>query len=133
MTSTQEQFRLLLREAQEDPLIVGLVLTGSRGKGFGSEKSDFDVLLVVRQETFAEYRARFAVGEEWAGLDCWVTSLPELDSVAASWSDPLAWEILCNQRYSFANVSVLVDKTGQLQRLVDDKGFVPEERRLPVV
>ena len=133
MATAQEQFELLLREAREDPQIVGLVLTGSRGKGFGSETSDFDVLLVVRPEALATYRARFYEGESWPGFDWWVTSLAELEPIAATWDAPLAWEIFCNERYSFADVSVLVDKTGQVQQLVDEKGAIPEERRLPVV
>ena len=62
MATPEEQLQLLLREAREDPQIVGLVLTGSRGKGFGSEASDFDVLLVVRPETLANYRARMRSG-----------------------------------------------------------------------
>src|SRR5215211_5052973 len=133
MTTAQEQFQLLLQEAREDPQIVGLVLTGSRGKGFGSETSDFDVLLIVRPEALESYRTRFYERESWADFDWWVTSLPELEPIAATWDDPLAWEIFCNERYSFADVSVLVDKTGQVQQLVDEKGVIPEEQRLPVV
>jgi hypothetical protein len=132
--SEEELFHQLLQEAHDDPEIVGLVLTGSRGQGFGSEASDFDLLLIVREEALAAYRTRFYEEEPWTVLDdLWVSSLPELEPIAASWGEPLAWEEFCNLRYSFANVSVLVDKTGQLQRLVDDKGFVPEEHRLPVV
>ena len=133
MTTAQEQFQLLLQEAREDPQIVGLVLTGSRGKGFGSETSDFDVLLIVRPEVLESYRTRFYERESWADFDWWVTSLPELESIAATWDDPLAWEIFCNERYSFADVSVLVDKTGQVRQLVEEKGVIPEEQRLPVV
>jgi predicted nucleotidyltransferase len=132
MATDQEQFQRLLQVAREDPEIVGLVLTGSRGKGFGSEASDFDVLLIVRPEALATYHDRFSEGESWAGFDWWVTSLPELEPIAATWGEPLAWEILCNERYSFADVSVLVDKTGQVQRLVDEKGFIPEEQRRPI-
>jgi hypothetical protein len=133
MAIAEEQFQLLLREAHEDPEVVGLVLTGSRGKGFGSKSSDFDVLLVVRPESLEDYRARFHQREAWEGFDWWVTSLPELEPIAATWGDPLGWEIFCNERYSFADVSVLVDKTGRVQQLVDEKGGIPEARRLPVV
>ena len=133
MATAQDQFQLLLQVARDDPRIVGLVLTGSRGKGFGSKTSDFDVLLIVRPEALETYRARFYEDESWDGFDWWVTSLPELEPIAATWGDPLAWEIFCNERYSFADVSVLVDKTGQVQRLVEEKGVIPEERRLPIV
>ena len=33
METPQDQFQRLLREAQDDPYIIGVVLTGSRGKG----------------------------------------------------------------------------------------------------
>jgi hypothetical protein len=60
--------------------------------------------------------------ESWPDFDWWVTSLPELEPISAIWDEPLAWEIFCNERYSFADVSVLVDKTGQVRNLVDDRG-----------
>ena len=50
-----------------------------------------------------------------------MTALPELELVAATWGEPLAWEIFCNERYSFAVVSALADKTGQVQQLVNEK------------
>ena len=133
MSTAQEQFQVLVREAREDPQIIGLVLTGSRGKGFGSELSDYDVLLVVRPEALEAYRTRFTEGEAWPGFDWWVTSLEELEPVAATWSDPLAWEIFSNERYSFADVAVLIDKTGRVQEVVEAKGDIPEEHRLPIV
>jgi hypothetical protein len=60
MTAPYDPFQLLLKDAREDPRIVGLVLTGSRGKGLGNESSDFDVLLIVRPEALETYRAPFS-------------------------------------------------------------------------
>jgi hypothetical protein len=122
MTTPHDQFLLLLQEAREDPQILGLVLTGSRGKGFGSESADFDVLRIVRPEAVETYRARFHESESWPDFDWWVKSLPEFEPIAATWGEPLTWEIFCNERYSFADASVLVDKTDQVQQLVDEKG-----------
>jgi hypothetical protein len=56
-----DQFQRPLRVAEDDLKIIGLVLTGLRGKGFGSEVSDFDVLLVVRLEALQAYRTKFEV------------------------------------------------------------------------
>ena len=133
METPQDRFQRLVREAQEDPQIIGVVLTGSRGKGFGSDASDFDVIVVVQPEALQAYRAKFSDAQSWGGFDSWVTSLPELTPVASEWSEPLAWEILCNERYSFADVSVLLDRSGEVQRLLDEKGFIPEERRIPIL
>jgi hypothetical protein len=133
MITAQERFQTLLREARDDPQIVGLVLTGSRGKGFGGEWSDFDVLLVVHPAALEDYRTRFTERESWPGFDWWVTSLEELEPVAATWSDPLAWEMFSNECYSFADVSVLIDKSGRVQEVVEAKGGIPEEHRQAVV
>jgi hypothetical protein len=91
------------------------------------------VLLIVRPEALETYCARFHESESWPDFDWWVKSLPELEPIAATWGEPLAWEIFCNERYSFADVSVLIDKTGQVQQLVDEKGSIPEEQRQPIV
>lgn len=61
MDRRQDQFQRPLRVAEDDLQIIGLVLTGLRGKGFGSEVSDFDVLLVVRPEALQAYRTKFEV------------------------------------------------------------------------
>jgi hypothetical protein len=61
MDRRQDQFQRLLRMAEDDLQIIGLVLTGLRGKGFGSVASDFDVLLVVRPEILQVYRTKFEV------------------------------------------------------------------------
>ena len=126
MTAADDRFRRLLQEAHDDPAILGLVLTGSRGKGFGTESSDYDVLVVVRDEDVARFDARYAA-EPPAGIDWGVTSLAEFEAYAA-WGSPFAWD-----RYSFAHAAVPVDKTGRLRELVEDKGRVPDEHRIPLV
>src|SRR5215207_5729930 len=83
MDRRQDQFQRPLRVAEDDLKIIGLVLTGLRGKGFGSEVSDFDVLLVVRPEILQADRTKFYDAQSWEDSDWWVTSLPELEPVAA--------------------------------------------------
>ncbi len=126
MTVADERFRRLLQEARDDPAILGLVLTGSRGKGFGTEASDYDVLVVVRDMDLGPFRMRY--GEEMPpGIDWRATTLDEFEAYA-SWGSASAWD-----RYSFAHAAVLVDKTGRIRRMVDEKGSVPEEHRRPIV
>ena len=37
-------------------------------------------------------------------------------------------------RYSYAHVSALIDKRdGEIQRLIDEKGKIPEEQREPLI
>jgi hypothetical protein len=51
----------LVEIARADDGIVGLVLTGSRGRGHAvTEDADWDVRLVVRDEVVEDYRVRHA-------------------------------------------------------------------------
>ena len=42
-----DTFDEVLAAAERDSRIVGLILGGSRGKGFGTERSDRDVYLIL--------------------------------------------------------------------------------------
>ena len=58
-TNGDRQYEQFLAQARIDPAVVGLVLGGSRGKGFQSARSDYDLYLIVRDEAVARYRAQF--------------------------------------------------------------------------
>lgn len=118
MVTTYEQ---LVELARGDRGIVGLVLGGSRGKGFETTTSDYDVLVVVVDERVDEYRRRFDAAI--AGLDLGVTSVAEFRAHAA-WGSEKAWD-----RYTFAHVRAVIDKTGEIQTIIDAKGCVPAELR----
>lgn len=126
MSTDEERYRRLIADAQNDPEVFGVVLGGARGKGFGTPSSDYDLFVVVREEISEECWLRFD-GYARDGFDLGVWPFSKFDALAA-WGGDDAWS-----RYAFANVAVPVDKTGQLRRLVDAKGFVPDEHRLPLV
>jgi len=111
----------LVELAHADDGIVGLVLGGSRGKGFETATSDYDVLVVVVDERVDEYRGRFDTAI--AGLDLGVKSVAEFRAHAA-WGGETAWD-----RYTYACVRAEVDKTGEIQAIIDAKGCVPSEVR----
>lgn len=122
MTAIDDAFQRLVREARADPAILGVVLTGSRGKGFGTDASDYDVLLVVRDDVEAACDARFAADLP-PGIDWRVMPLAAFADYAA-WDGPFAWD-----RYGFTHASVLVDKSGRVRELVEEKGSLPPEHR----
>ena len=121
METAEQRFRQLVEDATADPAVLGLVVTGSRGKGFGSASSDFDLLLVVRDGEDAA-GARY-LAEAVDGVDLRAMSLSRFAGYAA-WGTAFAWD-----RYSFAHAAVPVDKTGEVRRLADEKGGVPSEHR----
>ena len=108
-----------LAEASSD--VLAFWLTGSRGKGRQTAASDYDCVLIVKDEVFEAWRDRHA-GHGRGLTDCSVMTLDRLRAHAA-WGAPDAWD-----RYSYAHVRVLADRTGGLcQRIIDEKARVPPD------
>jgi hypothetical protein len=124
--SADDQFRQLVDEAQRDPVVVGLVLGGSRGKGFHTPLSDYDLYLIVRDEALDRCRDRYE-SRYSDPIDLHTYSYGDFTTYA-DWDTPLAWA-----RYGLARARILIDKDGRIGPLVAAKGRVPEDRRLPLV
>jgi hypothetical protein len=118
--TSHERFDALLYRATIDDNILGFFLKGSRGKGFENEHSDYDLAMVVKNDAAEAYKKEF---DDEAGIDLALFSLSELETYA-SWNGPNHWD-----RYDFAHVRALVDKTGQIQELIDRKGSIPDDKR----
>jgi hypothetical protein len=114
-----EAYSELRALARHDPNVVGLFLGGSRGKGIPTEHSDYDVYLIVAKKV-GEYRRRFPLrhGDDPEVI---VLSLAEFRRHAAVGSE-LEWN-----RYTFAHVTAELDKTGEIQQLLDEKGTLPKD------
>ncbi|CAN5880890.1 hypothetical protein BH11PSE1_BH11PSE1_27430 [soil metagenome] len=109
----------LLELAETRSEVLAFWLTGSRGKGRETPASDYDCVLIVRDEAFQAWRTAHA-GRGRARTDCTVMTLEGLRAHAV-WGGPDAWD-----RYSYAHVRVLVDRSGGLcQRIIDEKACVP--------
>jgi predicted nucleotidyltransferase len=94
----------VLRDAEADPNVIGVVLSGSRGKGaLFTDESDWDVYVVVREPSGRRPTVH------GAPVEVVEVTLMELRETAA-------WN-----RYSFAWVEPVLDKTrsGELARVVE--------------
>jgi predicted nucleotidyltransferase len=117
-------FQQLLRDAGADPDVLGLFLGGSRGKGFENELSDYDICVIVEDSAPEQARERY-LRRNSEMFDVWLYSFSQFRDQAGAW-DAEFWD-----RYSYARVTALIDKRdGEIQRLIDEKGSVPEERRV---
>jgi hypothetical protein len=123
MTEPYPTYEALAAQAREDANILAFWLGGSRGKGFGTAHSDHDVMLVVADAAADAYRARFARLCQ-GDIDCVVMTMAQLRA-AADWDGPERWD-----RYSYAHVSVDLDKTGEVQAIIDAKACVPAHARV---
>ena len=119
---TMEQAFLAIREASrlnED--ILGFVVTGSRGKGFANQWSDYDFAIFVADDALEKYQERYRDLPPDGRLYIFT-----LDSFRQrlTWRGPLHWE-----RYTWAHLSVEHDRSGgEIQRLLDEASHVPAGR-----
>ena len=118
MDQPAEVFQQILEAAGKDPNILAFWLDGSRGKGLISPHSDYDCTIIVKDEVFEEYRHIYEdVGSPEIELSVFTLNAFK---ECATWGTAQAW-----QRYNFAHLKTLVDKTGKVQKLIDEKGTIP--------
>ena len=91
---TTSAYDTLVATATADPAVLGLILSGSQARGLGTDHSDFDVYVVVR-----EFGGRWTTTTRTAELDTAVLTLAHLEDVSDRW-----------QRYSFRGARVLLDR-----------------------
>ena len=119
---TDKQFAELLKEAKTNPDIIGFFLGGSRGKGFENSHSDYDTRMIVKDKVAKTYQRKYEK-IKFSEIDLVVMSLSEFRKYAL-WGSPEAWD-----RYDFTHVKPLVSKSAEIQKLINDKGSIPKDRR----
>jgi hypothetical protein len=115
-------FDRILDQARTDPNILGFFLGGSRGKGIITEYSDYDFVMLVKDDVLADYEERYRNPTD-PKIEGWVVTLEKFRNYAA-WGSSTAWD-----RYNYAHVKPLVDKTGDLPELLREKAAVPDAVR----
>lgn len=120
MASTE--YDTLLQAASADGRVIGLVLTGSRGRdAFVRPESDWDVRLVVRDEAIEECEEIYET-PHGSPVEVAVYSLADYEAAGAIGS-PNQWD-----RYSYAHAQVVLDKLdGRLRAMVAEKGVLPAD------
>lgn len=117
-----KKFNQLLEKAKTDKNIIGFFLVGSRGKGFESEHSDYDIVIITKDKATKKVKAEFSKNK-FENIELIVMSLSEFKKYA-EWGSEFAWD-----RYNFWRVKALIDKTGEVQKLINEKGAIPESER----
>jgi hypothetical protein len=126
MNSTPEQqFQQILDDARADSDILGLFLGGSRCKGFENEFSDYDICVIMADDAAEAAHERYLqLNSE--SIDLWIYPFSQFRDESA-WDGPEFWD-----RYNYAHVTALIDKCdGQIQQLIDERGKIPTEQRIP--
>ena len=117
-----KEFEQILEKAKKDDRVIGLILTGGRGKGMFTENSDYDIAIITTDESVSD------VKEECKGkqdiIDVGVLPLSGFRSYAAVGTAE-DWD-----RNTYAHIKAQIDKTGEIQKIIDEKGILPKDHAL---
>ncbi|HEY1041406.1 MAG TPA: nucleotidyltransferase domain-containing protein [Candidatus Paceibacterota bacterium] len=123
----EQKFNLLLEEVKNDPNILGFWLSGSRGKGLITEKSDYDCVILVKDEVFTDYREKFKERED-ENFEFFIKTMQTFQD-QTKWGSDQRWN-----RYSYTHVKPLVDKTeGEIEKLFAEVSVIPPDKIKEVV
>lgn len=121
MKTMQQAFQSIREAARDNEDILGFVVTGSRGKGFANQWSDYDFAIFVRDDALTKYQEQYQDLPPDGRL--YIFTLNSFQE-RLTWRGPLHWE-----RYTWARLAVEHDRTdGEIQKLLDEAGRVPVER-----
>jgi hypothetical protein len=113
-------YETLVNLAATDPAVIGLILVGSRGKGFENEHSDHDVVMIVRDGAVVAAKQRYAGARN---VDLSVFGASDFARYA-EWQGPDEWD-----RYSFAHAKIVIDRSdGALPKQIEEKGRIPPDQ-----
>jgi predicted nucleotidyltransferase len=117
-----KHYQKLLHYAKLNSYVLGLVLAGSRGKGKITAHSDYDVFIIIKNRTPKKFRKELTDFRK-LDFDSFVMDLTSFKNYAA-WGGPYAWD-----RYNFTRLKAPLDKTGEVQKIVSEKGSIPAKHR----
>ncbi|MCX6758073.1 MAG: hypothetical protein NTZ44_04305 [Candidatus Nomurabacteria bacterium] len=128
MENLEEKYQSVLKDCTENENIIGFFLGGSRGKSndFITQNSDMDVYVILSDSAPKEVKEKIeGYLSDW--FEIRVLSLTELKN-HANWGSSHEWD-----RYNFAHNKPIIDKTGELTKIMEEKGTLPESVKLLVI
>lgn len=115
----KEAYEVYLQKSKNDDRIIGVILAGGRGKGAFSRNSDYDVILVTTDEGFESVKKDYPKTE-------YIDSLPHAISEFREYAK--TGTRTQYDKYTFTHNTAILDKTGEIQKLVDEKGMLESDK-----
>lgn len=115
----KEAYEAYLQKAKSDDRIIGIILAGGRGKGAFSENSDYDVILVTTDEGFESVKKDYPKTE-------YIDSLPH--AISEFREHAKTGTRTQYDKYTFTHNTAILDKTGEMQKLIDEKGTFESDK-----
>ena len=119
-----KEFKQLLEKAKNDDRIIGFILTGGRGKGMFTENSDYDVALITTDESVLNVQEEYKSKQDI--IDLGIMSLSRF-KIYADVGTAEDWD-----RYACTHIKAHIDKTGEIQKIIDEKGVLPKDQTAKV-
>lgn len=115
-----KKYNQFVEEAKKDSNIIGFFLSGSRGKGLETKYSDYDIVIIVKDKVANIYKRKYKKKAK-PPFGFTVYSLSEFRKYAEigtleEWDRP-----------SYTHVKAIIDKTGEIQKLINEKGRLPKK------
>ncbi|MFA7253393.1 MAG: hypothetical protein WC107_02475 [Patescibacteria group bacterium] len=120
-------YQKILNESEKDNNIIGFVLVAGRGKGFSTEYSDYDTMMIVADGKEDQYKEQYKNFNDTCDVYVKLFSLSEFEKYA-EWGSDFEWD-----RYNFAHLKAQIDKTGEIQKIINEKGKLPEGKIREIV
>lgn len=115
----KEAFDAYLEKAKNDGRIIGIMLAGGRAKGIVSKHSDYDCLLVTTDDGFEGVKKDYPKTEHIDSLPHAISEFREYAKTGVR----TQWD-----KYNFTHATALLDRTGEIQKLIDEKGSLEPEK-----
>lgn len=117
-----EIYQKILEEAESDPDVIGFVLDAGRGKGFVTERSDYDILVIVKDNKKQDGKEKYEKYYTTEIIDIGVCTLLEFKNSDGWGTEEEPY------RYGYAYIKAQVDKTGEIQKIINEKGIIPPDK-----
>ena len=119
-----KEFEQILEKAKNDDRIIGLILTGGRGKGMFTENSDYDIAIITTDESVSNVKAEYKGKQNIIDIGVLPIAGFRIYAAVGTAED---WD-----RYTYAHIKARIDKTGEIQKIIDEKGILPKDQMLKV-
>ena len=113
-------FEQILEKAKRDDRIIGLILTGGRGKGMFTENSDYDIAIITTDESVSSVKEEYKGKQDIIDIGVLPISGFRIYAAVGTAED---WD-----RYTYAHIKAQIDKTGEIQKIIDEKGIFPKDK-----
>jgi len=124
---SDQKFEELAEELKNDSNVLAFWLGGSRGKGFATQNSDYDLVMIVKPEVKSKYEKKYLKNFKDPNFDFFIRTFEELKKHAL-WGSGTFWD-----RYNYVYVKVLFDRTVKIQKIIDNKAKLSDKEKKQII